>query len=191
MDLDDDKAAALLKRIASKDEKALRELHDVMARPLYAFTMNRLHDSDSAQEVLSKTLMVIWTKPAAFRAESRFTTWVFGIARNLISRELRDGGLPSADPPGPPPEPPPDPFADPDDPDKPTHARAVRECMKTLPIAQRDCLQLVFDADMSLAEVAALQGVPLNTVKTRLFHAREKMRACLTKVLGLEDGHHG
>ena len=43
----------------------------------------------------------------------------------------------------------------------------------------RECVHLVFYEGMSLAEVASVQGCPENTVKTRLFHARQKLKNCL------------
>ena len=58
-------------------------------------------------------------------------------------------------------------------------AARLRACLERLPAEQRECMQLVFFHDMGLAEVASLQGVPENTVKTRLFHARRKLRGWL------------
>jgi RNA polymerase sigma-70 factor (ECF subfamily) len=58
-------------------------------------------------------------------------------------------------------------------------AARVRECLDRLPAEQRECMHLVFFHDMGLAEVASIQGVPENTVKTRLFHARRKLRGWL------------
>jgi len=51
----------------------------------------------------------------------------------------------------------------------------------------RECMHLVFFEGMSLAEVAAVQGCPENTVKTRLFHARQKIKNCL-RLLVERDG---
>ena len=51
--------------------------------------------------------------------------------------------------------------------------------MEALSPVQRECLYLVFYEGLSLAEVAALQDCPENTVKTRLFHARRNIRQCL------------
>jgi len=61
--------------------------------------------------------------------------------------------------------------------------------MDRLPDDQRECLHLVFYEGYSLAEVAAVQSCPTNTVKTRLFHARHKLRNCLSSMLFREQGH--
>jgi len=60
--------------------------------------------------------------------------------------------------------------------------------METLPDEQREALHLVFYEDMSLGEIAQLQDCPENTVKTRLFHARRKMRECLERQTRWEAG---
>jgi RNA polymerase sigma-70 factor (ECF subfamily) len=54
--------------------------------------------------------------------------------------------------------------------------------MEKLPDEQRDCLHFVFYEGLSLSEIAELQQCPENTVKTRLFHARQKIKHCLAKV---------
>ena len=57
----------------------------------------------------------------------------------------------------------------------------VALCMEALPDEQRECIHMVFYEDAPLAEIAAVQACPENTVKTRLFHARRKMRECLER----------
>ena len=52
----------------------------------------------------------------------------------------------------------------------------------------RECLHLVFYEGMSLADVAAVQNCPEGTVKTRLFHARQKIKNCLQALLRSEGG---
>ena len=66
----------------------------------------------------------------------------------------------------------------------------VRHCMEKLQDTHRECLYLVFYEGMSLAEVSAVQAVPENTVKTRLFHARNNIKRCL-KLLLMREGVHG
>jgi RNA polymerase sigma-70 factor (ECF subfamily) len=50
----------------------------------------------------------------------------------------------------------------------------------------RECLHLVFFEGMGLAEVAEIQNCPEGTVKTRLFHARQKIKNCLQSLLRSE-----
>ena len=58
--------------------------------------------------------------------------------------------------------------------------------MQKLSDEHRECLHLVFYEGCALAEIAQLQQVPENTVKTRLFHARQKIKQCLQRMLERE-----
>ena len=55
----------------------------------------------------------------------------------------------------------------------------VRHCMSKLSAEHRECMHLVFYEGYSLGEIAEVQGCPEGTVKTRLFHARQRLRNCL------------
>ena len=70
-------------------------------------------------------------------------------------------------------------------------ARDYQHCMGKLTEEHRECLHLVFYEGMSLAEVAAIQRCPENTVKTRLFHARQKIKNCLRLLLEREGSAPG
>ena len=64
----------------------------------------------------------------------------------------------------------------------------VRHCMGKLSSEHRECVHLVFYEGLPLADVASLQGCPEGTVKTRLFHARHKLKNCLQLMLQREGG---
>lgn len=174
----------LLERIERKDQRALRELHILYARRIYAFALRRVHDPDEAESVVSDTLLEIWRHPSRFRGESRFSTWLLGIARYKVLMLLRargpqhdelDEALPNEDLGSF------EAFAN----------KELREgllrCMEQLSELHRECLHLVLLEDRSLNEVAAIQQCPENTVKTRLFNARKKIRDCVS--LLLDRGH--
>jgi RNA polymerase sigma-70 factor (ECF subfamily) len=182
--VDDVLAQRLLKRCAEKDERALKDLHRVMAPRIHAFAFHRLRDASAAETVVVDTLYEVWKCAAKFRGESRVSTWVLGIARHKIFALARQSGpehddiddhaesLPGTEP------------------DGATalsrwqEEQVVHACMHTLSAAHRECLQLVYFEGLGLADVAAIQRVPENTVKTRLFHARKSMRACVEQRLG-------
>lgn len=172
---------ALLGRLAQGDETALRRLQAEFGRRIYAFALNRLRDPDEAETVVVDTLWEVWKAPDRFRGESLFSTWLLGIARNKVLMTLRGrgpwhdeyeeeihGDLQADETPG-----------QYERIDLAQRAARVRECMETLSAPQREALRLVFFEDMSVAEVAAIQGCPEGTVKTRLFHARRNLRDCL------------
>ena len=181
--MSDEEVGVLLRRIATRDEEAFVQLHREFSRSILAFALNRLHDRDEAQTVVSDTLYEIWRQPLQFRGESRFSTWLLGIARYKILNLLRGR----------------DAVHDELDDEmvsddlgvfevlaaKQRHAGVTR-CMERLHDVQRESLHLVFYEGYSLDEVATVQQCPQNTVKTRLFHARRKIKDCLQRMLTAE-----
>lgn len=177
--IDDTLARQLLQRCASRDERALVELHRLLARRIHAFAWQRLRNDEGAQTVVVDTLHEVWKSAARFRGESLVTTWVLGIARY---KSLEQGRQQSPDA---------------DDIDDHTDSLAaevddgettlsrwqeadqVRRCLQQLTPAHRECMQLVYYEGLGLADVAQVQQVPEGTVKTRLFHARRQMRSCV------------
>lgn len=176
--LDPAAAARLAARIVARDEAALRELHRLYARGVYAFAWQRLRDDSQAEEAVSDTFFEIWRHAERFRGESQLSTWIFGIARNIVANLLRSRK----------------PVADELDENLPATGlgtfeqvaeaelrEGMRRCLEGLSDVHRECLVLVFYEGLSLAEVADVQGCPENTVKTRLFHARRNIKDCVAQ----------
>jgi RNA polymerase sigma-70 factor (ECF subfamily) len=183
-DARDELLAELLARVARKDEAALADLYRQLNRSIYAFSLRRLGDPVAADEIVVETMYEVWRHGDRFAGQSRVTTWVLGIARHKILDRLRQRGQHPVETLGEEAEAVPD-----GSPDSYVHlaehqqAAQIARCMDALPEEQRECLHLVFYQDLSLAEVAEIQACPANTVKTRLFHARRKMRGCLERQL--------
>jgi RNA polymerase sigma-70 factor, ECF subfamily len=182
--VEDDNARRLLERCARKDERALAELHGLLARRIHAFASHRLRNEEDAVTVVIDTLHEVWKSAGRFRGDSRVSTWVLGIARfktfavlrarepemddiddhrETLSSEWLDGEAAL---------------------DRWQQEQIVRTCLRGLSPAHRECIQLVYFEGMGLTEVANVQRVPENTVKTRLFHARKLMRGCVETVGG-------
>ncbi len=163
----------LLARIGRGDERALLEMHRLVARRIFAFALNRLHDRDEAMSVANNTLYEIWRQSQRFDGSCQFMTWALGIARNKMLHAFRDRP------------------AEYDELDE-THADAApgafetlagKELRESLLVAMdrlspdhREVLHLTYFEELSVAEVAAIQLCPVGTVKTRLHHARRRMR---------------
>jgi RNA polymerase sigma-70 factor (ECF subfamily) len=188
--MDNDEVLRLLGRIERADESAFKELYRAFSRRLYAYVLRQIDDPSQAEEIVSDTLYEVWKAPARFRGEAQFSTWLIGIARNKVLMAFRSRK----------------PDAKHDDLDDVAESVAseapgafemlaqqqrhegVRRCMDKLSAEHRECVHLVFYEGLGLADVAALQGCPENTVKTRLFHARKKLMACLKLLLQREGG---
>ena len=178
----------LLGRIEQKDEGAFRELYCAFSRKLYAYVLRQLSDPAQAEEIVADTLYEVWKAPAKFRGESQFSTWLIGIARNKVLMHWR-GRKPDAEH---------DDVADlaeqlPSDAPgafeimaDQQRSEGVRHCVDKLGTDHRECVHLVFYQGMALADVARIQQIPEGTVKTRLFHARQKLKQCLQRMLARE-----
>jgi len=188
--MDNDEVLRLLGRIERADEAAFRELYRAFSRRLYAYVLRQLGDPAQAEEIVADTLYEIWRAPARFRGDAQFSTWLIGIARNKVLMAFRSRK----------------PDTQHDDLDDVAETLAaedgnafdalaqaqrregVRHCMDKLSDDHRECVHLVFYEGLSLGEVAALQACPEGTVKTRLFHARQKLKNCLQLLLQREGG---
>ena len=188
--MDNDAVLRLLALIERGDEAAFRELYRAFSRKLYAYVLRQLGDPAQAEEIVADTLYEVWRNPSRFRGESQFSTWLIGIGRNKVLMAFRSRK----------------PDAMHEDLDDMAEVLAsdsesafdalaqsqrregVRNCMDKLSDDHRECVHLVFYEGMSLAEVAGVQGCPENTVKTRLFHARQKLKNCLRMVIEREGG---
>ena len=188
--MDNDEVLQLLGRIGQGDEAAFRELYRAFSRKLYAYVLRQLGDPARAEEIVADTLYEVWRQPARFRGDSQFSTWLIGIARNKVLMAFRSRR-------------PDEKHEDLDDVAEVVAAddesafdilaqqqrhEGVRRCMDKLSTDHRECVHLVFYEGMSLAEVAIVQACPENTVKTRLFHARQKLKNCLRLLIEREGG---
>jgi RNA polymerase sigma-70 factor (ECF subfamily) len=186
--MDNDEVLRLLGRIERADESAFKELYRAFSRRLYAYVLRQLGDPAQAEEIVADTLYEVWRQPARFRGDSQFSTWLIGIARNKVLMAFRSRKPDSKH----------EDISDLAETIASEDASAfeilaqqqrregVRSCMDKLSDDHRECVHFVFYEGLSLAEVAQLQGCPENTVKTRLFHARQKLKKCLQLLLQRE-----
>ena len=175
---------ALLNAIIKGDEKAMNVLYRKLSRRIYAFALRRLSTPQVAEEVVVETMFEVWKNADRFAGQSKVSTWILGIARYKILDKMRQKGLKGMqeideetnaikDP---------SPSAFEQIAEK-QEAKHVSQCLETLPDDQRECMHLVFFEELGLADIAEIQQCPENTIKTRMFHARRKMRECIEKQL--------
>ena len=191
--MDNARVMELLARIGKEDQAAFRALYTAFSRKVYAYVLNMLNDHARAEEVVVDAMYEVWRHPARLRGDSKFSTWLIGIARNkalMVYRarrpdeahdELDDiAETVAADTP--------DGYAQLASKQR---TEGVQRCMGRLSDEHRECMHLVFFEGFSLAEVAQVQRCPEGTVKTRLFHARQKIKGCLQRLLGSEGDTAG
>lgn len=185
---DDDSADGdLIARIARKDRLALRAFFARYHLRLYRFLVRMTRNESLAEDLTNETLMSVWTSAASFQGQSKVSSWVFTIARNKAISALRKRQEEALDEP--------DTATrledDADDPEvtvlKASKAEALKRCIDQLSDEHREVIELVYYQEKSVKEVAEIVGIPDNTVKTRMFHARQKL-GVLMQDAGLDRG---
>lgn len=174
-----DEAGALLARIARGETLALESFYDAYHARVYAFALKRLSNSADATEILNEVMHEVWRHAARFEGRSRPLTWVLGIAHHKVIDRLRRRSHTDHD------ELDLDHTAD----DAPGMSEAmagvqdaerVRRCVDRLPDTQRLVIQLAFYDDLSYSEISEIMHIPTGTVKTRVFHAKQVLKRCLS-----------
>ena len=170
----------LISKIAQGDRRAFEELYNLYHRRLARFLTRLTRRYDVAEEVINDTFWIVWKKACDFRGESQPSTWILGIAyrraRNAFRSSARGGSAENLDQ-----------LLEPPTSDEPMRAEELRDwlvqALEQLPMEQRLAVELCYELGYSCEEISAIMGCPVNTVKTRLFHARAKLQKLLP-VLG-------
>ena len=174
----DERECALLARIAARDSAAMKELYLVYHRRLARFLMRLTARYDLAEEIINDTFWVVWQHAGDFRGASRVSTWILGIAYRRGLKTLRYAGPAPADI---------EIEAEPAS-DEPARQEELNEwldvALRRLPLEQRTAIELAYHLGHSCEEIAAIMQCPVNTVKTRMFHARRKLKTLLTTLAG-------
>lgn len=147
--------------------------------PLFTYVMDLVHHHATALDLVQESFLRATRHLQSLRDNARFGSWLFGIAhQQVIQYWRRRGRSPFSD------EPVPEDTADtgtaPD-------LEAIREedasrlllAIDHLPTAQRSVILLHFLEDFPLAEIAAITGASLGTVKSRLHYAKRALRQLL------------
>lgn len=168
----------LVRRVAAGDRVALRRIHDRFQRPLIGYLMRFVRDHAVAEELAAEVMVGVWRQAARYEGRSSLETWVFGIAHNkAVSwlRKRREEGMPEGAA---------EALIDERaDPEAEADASSVTDMMSRLigrlSSEQQAALQLTYFQEMPLEQVADAMGCPVNTVKTRIYYARQHLKRML------------
>lgn len=186
---DDSGDARLAQRIVDGDSTALGELYDRFGRPAYSLARRICADDGLAEDVVQEAFLAFWRDPGKFDpAKGKFGTWLLTLVHHksvdAVRREsaIRRRTVPASEdgeewsaPPGP--------GAD-EDAIGSLVAGQVRDALGRLPAEQRHVLALAYYGGYTQREVAALTGVPLGTVKSRMFTGVARLRNLLGPLVG-------
>jgi RNA polymerase sigma-70 factor (ECF subfamily) len=169
---------ALIRRVAAKDRQAFEILYQCYARRLYGYLSKFLRQPEIVEEVLDDIMLVVWQNASRFDYTSRLSTWIFGIAYHKALKALARASKEPADPLPDVPK-----WSDQDDPEeimaRQELGHALARALEALSPEQRAVVELTFYHECSYREIAAIIKCPVNTVKTRMFHAHRRLAQLL------------
>jgi RNA polymerase sigma factor (sigma-70 family) len=166
--------ARLLDRVATRDIRAFEILYRRYHPRLTRFLMNMTRRRHLVEEVLDDTMMAVWNRPESFNGSSKLSTWIFAIAFHQALKALRRWDEAVEDP-----EADQRPSGEPD-PERMLQLRETRtrlfDAMGELSPQQRAVVDLAYFSGNGYREIAEVMDCPVDTVKTRMFHARRRLR---------------
>ncbi|MEM1379629.1 MAG: sigma-70 family RNA polymerase sigma factor [Pseudomonadota bacterium] len=168
---------ALLVRIATGDEAAMRLIYERHHGSVVAFAKTRLNDQALVFDVAHEVMLDVWRKPQNYSGRSSFRTWLYILVRNktidAVRRSSRieygEEGMDLVDQ-----APLPDDVLQ-----KAQDADRMRSCVDGLSAPHKSAIHLTFFEGLTIKEAAEVEGVPDGTIKTRIFHAKKLLAACL------------
>ena len=167
----------LIGRVAAGDLRAFEELFRAYHARLTRFLDRMTRRRAVVEEVLNDTMLVVWNRSDRFDGSSKVSTWIFAIAYRKALKALQrqdeaveDDTLAERVAPG-------------DGPEQQAENQQTRtqlaRALDALSQDHRAVVELTYFHDMGYREIAQIVDCPVDTVKTRMFHARRRLRALL------------
>jgi RNA polymerase sigma-70 factor (ECF subfamily) len=167
----------LLAQVAAGRRAAFEALYRVYFPRLERFLGSLSRERSLMEEVINDTMYVVWRKAASFDGSCKVSTWIFAIAFRTAKKafckldppeeseleDIEDDGAGA-----------PDRLCE-------LHELrgAVAAALAALPAMQRAVVSLTYLHHLDYGEIAQILDCPVNTVKTRMFHARRQLRVLL------------
>jgi RNA polymerase sigma factor (sigma-70 family) len=174
----------LLDRIAGRDQRAIETLYQRFGGGMYAVALRISRSERLAQEAVQDAFMAVWQDPGRFDPErGSLGPWLLTLARYkaidavrreaAAKRQTQEADLEL--------------YVAPDDVHdevwRGLRRQKLNEAISSLPDDQRRALTLAFVGGLTHVEVAAAEGVPLGTAKTRIRTALLRLRTQMEPVL--------
>ena len=178
---------ALVALVARSDDAALAALYDRYGRVAYGLALRVLRDATLAQDAVQEVFLAAWRSAADFdprlaKPSTWLLTFVHRRAVDLVRREQRRRVEPL-------PETPEAPSETTDEVAALRERRQiVQHALRRLPHDQREALELAYYGGFTQSQLAERLGVPLGTIKSRIFGGLSRLRELLAEA-GLEASH--
>lgn len=182
----DDDLRSLAAGLRRRDPELIDRLIDQYQHRLFRYLVYLTASRERAEDFFQETWIRVLERGHQYDGRSRFGAWLFSIARHLVIDWQRQKKVQSLDS-----------LLDPES-DAPlelgdsvspsplclilSHEEtiAVQASLDRVPAIHREVLLLRFQEDMPLSDIAGVLGVPLATVKSRLYRGLENLRSLLT-----------
>lgn len=173
----------LLTSVSSGNMAAFEQFYRRYEKRVFQYICTFLHDRAAAEEVVADTMLAVWRGAGNYSHTSRISTWIFGIARHkaldAVRRNVRrqqdvelstaaDLAQPGTDPI--------------DQIQRDQLAVLTKKAMDHLSQDHREILRLVFYEELPYEDIALLLAIPVNTVKTRVFYAKQQLKQHLSSL---------
>ena len=173
--------AALVVRVAQGDGRAFETLYRAYFPRLARFIERTTRRPELVEEILNDTMFVVSTGAHKYDGSSKVSTWIFAIAWRKSLKALRDVDVPVDADEG---------IELATDDAEPRHEvmraqlrRVLSEAVDALSPNHRAVIELTYFQEIGYREIAQIMGCPVETVKTRMFHARRRLKALLPERL--------
>ena len=179
----DENDEILVARVARGERTALHELYVKYYQRVLRFLYRMTGKLELAQEGVNDVMLVVWEKAGSFTGRSKVSTWIMGIAYRkglkILEKSRRwSERFKTVD------------FQEWNEPSTSSSEHMEEVILKdllarglaSLPPEQRAVVELTYYQGCSYQEISEIAGCPVNTVKTRMFHARAKLRKLLPEL---------
>ena len=173
----------LIKACIPNNEEAFVVLYQRYENRVFQYLMTIMNEATLAEETLVEVMLAIWKGLNSFKGQSKVSTWIFGIAHHKAVDALRKvtsqqrGGIPLED------------ISETEgsnenpmeDAQQKGMALLTNQGLMTLSSDHREILHMAFYEELSYPEIAELLGIPVNTVKTRVYYAKQQLKKSLQR----------
>jgi RNA polymerase sigma-70 factor (ECF subfamily) len=173
------KERELLDAVRRRDRRAFAELYHIYHPRLHGYLRRILSNTAIAEEVLVDVMFIVWKDARKFRGDAPVSSWIFGIAYRKAMTAARKEGRYEA-------------LLDHGADAEAMPARSaqdldlIRAALAQLSPDHRQVVELTYYCGFSYKEIAEIADCPVNTVKTRMFHARRRLRFLLPALAGAD-----
>lgn len=173
----------LVAAVVLKDMGAFERLYRLYEKRVYRYALTFVRDRSAAEEATLDTMMAVWHGAADFNGSSRVSTWILGIARHkaldVVRKNARHANHTELD----------EATQVIDTAASPAETVAshqaghvTRRAMGELSSDHQEVLRLVFFEELPYEEIAVLLAIPTNTVKTRVYYAKQQLKQRLERM---------